>query len=129
MDRRKTVCFSGHRSEKMHLSAEDMEKLHIRLYNEIDQAVDNGYDTFLFGACCGFDLLCAEMVLLCQKVKKASGKRIRLIAAVPFTTQSSNLDEERQKQYQDILAMCDKIYHPQAVPLELLLQKEPFYGG
>ena len=77
INKEKTVCFSGHRSERLPKSTEGLDKLRSRLYEEIDKAVNDGFDSFIFGACYGFDLMCAEMVLLRQMVIRHSDpKRI-----------------------------------------------------
>ena len=53
-DKQKTVCFSGHRQLP---KGEALEKLKERLKAEISKAVNDGYDTFIFGGAIGFDLL------------------------------------------------------------------------
>ncbi len=55
------LCFTGHRSEKLPNTQDEMEKLKLKLWEEIDKAIENGIDTFYFGACYGFDLLCADI--------------------------------------------------------------------
>lgn len=108
----KTACFSGHRSKRLSQTVEDMGKLQISIYEEIDQAVIEGYDTFIFGACYGFDLLCAEMVLLRKKVmRKEDPEQIRLIAAVPFPEQAMKWSQQEQRRYHEILEQCDEVIH------------------
>lgn len=63
-DKNKTLSFSGHRTEKLPKSKCKLEIIIKDLYNEIDHAIYDGYENFLFGACYGFDLICAEQVLL-----------------------------------------------------------------
>lgn len=57
-----SLCFTGHRSEKLPKTAEQLETLKLKLWEEIDKAIENGIDTFYFGACYGFDLMCAGIV-------------------------------------------------------------------
>ena len=110
IDKQKTACFSGHRSERLPKSTEGLDDLRLRLYEEIDKALDDGFDTFIFGACYGFDLICAEMILIRQKVVKLSDpKRIRLIAAMPFETQASKWRERDRELYFNILSKCDEV--------------------
>jgi uncharacterized phage-like protein YoqJ len=105
-----TACFSGHRSERLPKSIEELDELRLRLYEEIDKALNDGFDTFIFGACYGFDLMCAEMVLLRQKIIKMSDpKCIRLIAAVPFEEQASKWREMDRELYFDTLSKCDEV--------------------
>ena len=42
------LCFSGHRSEKLPNTQDEMEKLKLKLWEEIDKAIENGIDTFYF---------------------------------------------------------------------------------
>jgi len=110
LNKEKTACFSGHRSERLPKYADDLEMLRVRLYEEIDKAVDYGIDTFIFGACYGFDLICAEMVLLRQKViKQSDPKRIRLIAALPFEEQATKWNERDRELYFETLPKCDEV--------------------
>jgi len=110
VNKEKTVCFSRHRSEKGTQLADDSEKLRVGLYEEIDKAVKDGFDTFIFSACYGFGLICAEMVLLRQKVVKQSDpKYIRLIATVPFEEQSSKWSILDRELYFRILSKCDEV--------------------
>ena len=39
------------------------------LIYEINKTIMDGYDTFMFGACYGFGLICAEQVLIRSKRK------------------------------------------------------------
>ena len=63
-DRSKTLCFSGHRTEKLPKDKNEFNLMIQSLIYEINKAIMDGYDTFLFGACYGFDLICAEQVLI-----------------------------------------------------------------
>ena len=68
MERSKTVCFSGHRTKRLP-KGESLKELENLLYIEICKVVNAGFNTFLFGACFGFDFLAASQVL---KIKKVS---------------------------------------------------------
>lgn len=106
----KTACFSGHRNERLPKLTEELDELRLRLYEEIDKALDDGFDTFIFGACYGFDLMCAEIVLLRQKIiKNGDPKRIRLIAATKFEKQASKWCKYDQKLYFNTLSKCDEV--------------------
>ena len=110
LNKNTTVCFSGHRSERLPKSKDELDELSILIYEEIDKAVNDGFDTFIFGACYGFDLMCAEMVLLRQMVVKQSDpKCIRLIAAVPFKEQSAKWSKRNQELYLNIISKCDEV--------------------
>lgn len=108
----KTVCFSGHRRERLPRKKEEMEELQLMVYEEIERAIKEGFETYLMGACYGFDLLCAEMVLLHKKVVKLKEPRaIKLIAAVPFEAQPSRWKESDREKYFDILEKCDDVIY------------------
>jgi uncharacterized phage-like protein YoqJ len=108
--KQKTVCFSGHRSERLPKSTEVLDELRLKIYNEIDKALNNGFDSYIFGACYGFDLMCAEILLLRRRIIKMSDpKCIRLIAAVPFEEQASKWREIDRELYFDTLSKCDEV--------------------
>jgi hypothetical protein len=64
-----TICFCGHRSEKLPIYLEEMEELQVSIYDEIDKAISEGFDTFIFSACYGFDFIFADMVTLNPNLK------------------------------------------------------------
>lgn len=110
LNKEKAVCFCGHRSEKLPKFTNELDQLRVKLYEEIDKAVNDGFDTFMFGACYGFDLMCAEMVLLRKMaVKQSDPKRIRLIAVLPFEDQASKWNEHDRELYYNILSKCDEV--------------------
>lgn len=104
------LCFSGHRSEKLPNTQDEMEKLKLKLWKEIDKAIENGIDTFYFGACYGFDLLCADIVAKRKRVIKTSdSKIIKLIAVTPFENQAIRWKESDRELYYDTLPHCDEV--------------------
>ncbi|WP_317854369.1 SLOG family protein [Chakrabartyella piscis] len=107
MNREKTVCFTGHR----HLpKGEAFEKLKCKLISEINQAIADGYDTFLFGSAEGFDLLCGEIVAQMKKIIPIQNPRkIKLIAAIPYEEQAKDFSEEDRERYYKLHAQCDDV--------------------
>ncbi|MGN1106633.1 MAG: SLOG family protein [Huintestinicola sp.] len=81
--REKTVCFTGHRPEKLPSGGADgsgeVKVIKSMLYNEISSAADDGFDTFITGMQRGIDLWAGEIVL-----ELAAARRLRLIAALPY---------------------------------------------
>lgn len=81
--REKTLCFTGHRPEKLPSGGADGSKevkvIKSMLYNEISAAADEGYDTFITGMQRGIDLWAGEIVL-----ELAASRRLKLIAALPY---------------------------------------------
>lgn len=83
-DKSKTVCFSGHRQEKLPDNGDiwslKMKTVLSMLYFAIHQSIEDGYDTFIVGGARGIDLMAAEFVY--QFIHQ--GKNIRLIVAMPY---------------------------------------------
>ena len=81
--REKTVCFTGHRPEKLPFGGADgtaeIKVIKSMIYNEISAAADEGFDTFITGMQRGIDLWAGEIVL-----ELAASRDLRLIAALPY---------------------------------------------
>ena len=108
--RNKTLCFSGHRTEKLPKNNKEFSNLLQDLSMEIDKAISEGYYTFIFGACYGFDLLCAEQVILRKQIiQYANPVNIKLIAAVPFEEQANKWKEQDRCKYFNVLSKCDDV--------------------
>lgn len=106
----KSLCFSGHRSERLPQSKEQLEKLKDKLCKEVDKAIEEGFDTFYFGACYGFDLMCAQIVLKRKRVINLENpKIIKLNAIVPFEEQAKNWSDDDRELYYNTLAQCDDV--------------------
>lgn len=105
-----SLCFSGHRSEKLPQSKEKLESLKLRIREEIDNAMEKGINIFYFGACYGFDLMCADIVLKRKRVVEMLNPQIlKLIAVVPFEEQAKNWNEKNREIYYNTLAQCDEV--------------------
>ncbi len=89
-DKSKTVCFSGHRQEKLpdngNLRSTKMKAILSMLYYEIYQSIEDGYETFIAGGSRGIDLMAAELVY--QFIHQ--GKKIRLVTAMPHPDFGNN---------------------------------------
>lgn len=110
LNKENTLCFSGHRSEKLPKTDAEMEKLKLRIWEEVDKAIDNGIDTFYFGACYGFDLMCADIVAKRKRVIKMNDpKAIKLIVVIPFENQAIRWKESDRELYYDTLPLCDDV--------------------
>lgn len=83
-DKNKTVCFSGHRQEKLPDNGDPwslkMKTILSMLYFAVHQSIEEGYDTFIVGGARGIDLIAAECVY--QFIHQ--GKNIRLVVALPY---------------------------------------------
>lgn len=104
------LCFTGHRTEKLPKSKTEFNQMTQSLIYEINKAIIDGYDTFMFGACYGFDLICAERVLLRKQiVRQTDPVNINLVAIVPFEDQASKWKEKDREKYFNILSKCDEL--------------------
>ena len=101
--REKTVCFTGHRSEKLP-KGEALGNLRTRLADEIEKAIQDGYNTFLFGGAYGWDLMAAEEVIKKKTVIDLQNpRRIRLIAVIPFEEQAVRYSLSDHERYYEIM--------------------------
>jgi len=80
----KTLCFSGHRPEKLpnkgDLEAPETKMLLSILFNEIEESLKEGYKRFITGVAKGIDLWAAKYII----ELKQSHPDIKLICAVPY---------------------------------------------
>ena len=81
--REKTVCFTGHRPEKLpdggDVNSPAIKRLKSLLYAEIMDAADQGFDTFVTGMQRGIDLWAGEAVM-----SAAAARGLKLIAVLPY---------------------------------------------
>ncbi len=106
----KTLCFSGHRTEKLPKGKKEFNLMTQSLIYEINKAIMDGYDTFMFGACYGFDLICAEQVLIRKQIiRHTDPVKINLVAVVPFEEQAARWSERDREKYFNILSKCDEV--------------------
>ncbi len=107
----KSVCFTGYRSTKFPFPFKASDKSYIevekKLAYNIEECIKSGHTTFLNGACEGYDILAAEIVLMFKKVYKEPS--IRLICTVPFSGQEKNWSEDWQSRYNSILERADEV--------------------
>ena len=95
-------CFSGHRPEKLNAS---MEQVKTWLEEKIDEAITDGYTTFISGCAMGVDIWAGQIVLR----KKEQNPSIRLIAATPWSGFANRWSEEWKCQYNDLLKKADLV--------------------
>lgn len=86
----KTVCFSGHRPEKLPFkgdpSAPQTRMLISLIYKEIVNSVADGYDTFITGVAKGVDLWAGSLIA----DLKSQNTNIKLVSAVPYVGYGDN---------------------------------------
>lgn len=106
----KTTCFSGHKTEKLPKRKTEFDLMIQSLICEIDKAISDGYDTFMFGACYGFDMICAEQILMRKQIVLPTDPiNINIIAVVPFEEQAAKWKEKDRERYFNILSRCDEV--------------------
>ncbi|MCH5193021.1 MAG: DUF1273 family protein [Oscillospiraceae bacterium] len=110
-EKSRTVCFSGHRPEKLPGGGREREQivkvLKSLLYKEIIDCIDDGYDTFVTGLARGVDLWAGDIILKL----KAQGKDIKLVAAVPYKGHGSNFYGSDKFILGNIMLYADEVYY------------------
>lgn len=98
--RRKTCCFTGHRTipfDKQQWLKECLERTLVEL-------IQQGIIYFGAGGAIGFDTLAAQTVIELRERYPA----IKLIMVLPCKTQADRWNERDKKIYEDILGQADK---------------------
>ena len=95
-------CFTGHRPDKMMCSEKEIKAL---LEKAIDDAIANGYVTFITGMALGTDIWAAEIVL----EKKKVNKNIHLICALPHPNFESRRSMAERNRYEKIIKNADLV--------------------
>lgn len=99
---KKTIrcCFTGHRPEKLYMSEYEIKQ---RLKAATEQAVRDGFTTFISGMARGVDIWAAETVLNLRE----KDSRIKLICASPYKGFEKSWSIEERKQYAQIMEKSD----------------------
>lgn len=109
MIRNYTVCFTGHRPQKLPWKFNEKDFRCVDMKNrtkiEIESAIKNGYHTFLCGMALGFDIMCAELVLELKK----KYPYIKLIGAIPCKNQSDRWTKNQKERYKKIVKQLDRV--------------------
>lgn len=104
-----TLCFTGHRSQKLPWGFNENDErcliMKDKLKKQIELAIKRGYDTFITGMALGFDMICAESVL----ELKNKFPNIRLIGALPCKNQDCKWPPKQQERYRNLLKQLDAI--------------------
>ena len=93
-------CFTGHRPEKMELGEKEIKSL---LEKAIDEAIADGYVTFITGMAMGTDIWAAEIVL----ERKKMNKDLHLICALPHPNFESRRSMTEKMKFNKILKNAD----------------------
>ena len=93
-------CFTGHRPEKLGVSEKEVKVL---LRKAIQQAIDDGYTTFISGMARGIDMWAAEIVL----EERKSNESVKLICASPYEGFEKRWSDDEAKRYKEIMKKAD----------------------
>ena len=93
-------CFTGHRPEKIEASEEEVKAW---LEMQIEQAIKDGFTTFISGCAMGTDIWGAQIVLR----KKTENPALHLIAATPWPGFAARWKDEWKNQYNTLLHDAD----------------------
>ena len=107
--RNSSLCFSGHRQERLPKDPDELRRLKVNLYAIIDDAIADGMRTFYYGGCEGFDMLSALAVIAKKNIAPEISDEIELIAVVPFQNQDCKWNSILRKDYKNLLSKCDHI--------------------
>ena len=99
---KKSCCFTGHRPEKLDISIEELEA---RLKTAIDEAVKDGFTTFITGMAPGTDLIAGKAVL------DLNNPDIKLICAVPFPKHIQPLSDDWKEIYRRLLENATEVHY------------------
>ena len=95
-------CFTGHRPDKMDIGEKEVKPL---LEKAIDNAIAEGYVTFITGMAMGTDIWAAEIVL----ERKNRNKDIHLIGALPHPGFESRRSLTEKMRFNKIIKNVDFI--------------------
>ncbi len=98
--RKRRVCFTGHRPEKLQMSEAEVCSA---LEREIRAAVADGFQTFISGMARGVDIWAAEIVLRLRD----AGAPIHLIAASAYQGFENSWSPEWRSRYAAAMAGAD----------------------
>lgn len=109
IQRSKTVCFTGHRPEKLpdkgDRNSAKTRAIKSMIYQEIYDAAEDGYDTFITGMQRGVDLWAGEAVL---DMMSLPGRDLRLIAVLPYEGFGSSFTGEDRWVFGRIIESAQK---------------------
>ena len=93
-------CFTGHRPDKMELGEKEIKPM---LEKAIDDAIADGYVTFITGMAMGTDIWAAEIVL----ERKKRNKDLHLICALPHPNFESRRSMTERMRFNKIIRKAD----------------------
>lgn len=112
----KTVCFTGHRPNKLpggyDYNSKKNKQLSFILENKILELIEKDYKHFICGGALGVDQIAFEV--LCSL--RDSGCNITIEIAIPFENQAGNWTQESKDIYYSQLIRANKLTHVDKIP-------------
>lgn len=105
-----TVCFTGHRPNKLNgYDPKDNRDLLWRLHKEIVKHIElKDCNTFISGMALGIDIWAAKIVL---KLKRDRFPNVKLVCAIPCKNQESRWVKSSQLEWQEICKLADEVIY------------------
>ena len=95
-------CFTGHRPDKMTLGEKEIKPM---LEKAIDEAIEDGYVTFITGMAMGVDIWAAEIVL----ERKKKNDNMPLICALPHPGFETRRSLSEKMKFNKIIKKADMV--------------------
>lgn len=95
-------CFTGHRPHKLRRSEKAIKA---DLETAINQAITDGYTTFITGMAYGVDIWAGQIVVRLRKINPT----LHLIAAIPFRGFEDRWSSDWKRAYQELLEQADLV--------------------
>lgn len=102
IERQQTVCFTGHRPEKLN-KPEWLVKLALK--KQIRRAIADGYKVFISGMARGVDIWAAQIVL----AQRDGGSDIKLVCACPCRDFQRRWEDSWKVQAGEVLERADRV--------------------
>ncbi len=95
-------CITGHKPELLHVSEEEVKHW---LEEQIDQAIADGYDTFIIGCTKGVELWAGEMIVQ----KRLENSNLHMFAATPNDySYAKDWDIDWRRKYSEVRRCADE---------------------
>lgn len=125
--RNRTLCFSGHRPEKLPCKgdsfAESTRMLKSFLYSSILESIDNGYTRFITGLAKGVDLWAGEILVELKK----TGHNISIISAAPYEHHGESFRGQDRAVLNSILENSDDVVYISSQYTKDCMRKRNYY--
>lgn len=109
--REKTVCFTGHRPEKLpdggNCFSPATDVIKSMLYRCVKDSIDNGMNCFITGCARGVDLWAGEVLMEMRN----KGADLHIIAAVPCRDYAKNFTGNDKLVFGELLSCADRIVY------------------